>query len=468
MNITPFGGVNEIGGNKILVEHKGTRILLDFGMSFKQMSYYFSEFLQPRKAAALTDFFEFGLLPDIKGIYREDYLRHMGRPKEKRSVDALFLSHAHADHAQYIHFLRKDIPIYSTSPTKIILKALEETGSGSFSEFLTTSEAFAFYMTKKGTLTRVTKRNEVYLKQRPFHSLMPETKVRIGSLKVEVVPVDHSLPGACGFIIYSDKGNLVYTGDIRFHGSKGHLSKRFVEKATEAKPRWLLCEGTRIDSKKKDSEEEVRKKIASLISLADGIVFVEHPIRDIDRVNTIFQAAKANRREFVVTLKLAYLIQALGDQSPFLLEDVRILVPRKSWGLIYKDGVPKSQIEKDYQSWEREFIFKSNSLTAKELKRNPQKYVVSMNMWEINQLVDMQPKKAIWIKSSCEPFSPEMELDEERKRNWLRHFGIEEYHAHASGHASGEEIREMIKRINPEEVIPIHTEHPEMFFNEES
>jgi ribonuclease J len=84
-------------------------------------------------------------------------------------------------------------------------------------------------------------------------------------------------------------------------------------------------------------------------------------------------------------------------------------------------------------------------------------------MWEINQLSDVEVEGSIWIKSSCEPFCEEMELDEERKRNWLEHFGIPEYSAHASGHASGEEIREMIRKISPEKVIPIHTEKPDLF-----
>ena len=44
-----LGGKNEIGGNKIFVEHEGTRIMLDFGMSFNQNSKYFSEFWNPRK-----------------------------------------------------------------------------------------------------------------------------------------------------------------------------------------------------------------------------------------------------------------------------------------------------------------------------------------------------------------------------------------------------------------------------------
>jgi len=42
-SITCFGGVNEIGGNKILVEDKKTRIFLDFGQSFSLLDNYFVE-----------------------------------------------------------------------------------------------------------------------------------------------------------------------------------------------------------------------------------------------------------------------------------------------------------------------------------------------------------------------------------------------------------------------------------------
>jgi len=131
-------------------------------------------------------------------------------------------------------------------------------------------------------------------------------------------------------------------------------------------------------------------------------------------------------------------------------------------GLIDKE-VPKNQVLKDYETWERDFIFKDNAIKYEELKDNPEDYVVSTSFWEINQLIDIKPKNAIWIKSNCEPFSEDMELDEKRKKHWLEHFGIKEYSAHASGHASGPEIKEMIKEIKPKEVIPIHTEHPEMF-----
>ena len=41
-----------------------------------------------------------------------------------------------------------------------------------------------------------------YVSNREFSIVEPEKRVKIGS-EVEMVPVDHSLPGACGYIIYS-------------------------------------------------------------------------------------------------------------------------------------------------------------------------------------------------------------------------------------------------------------------------
>ena len=41
MRISFLGGISEIGGNKILLEHDGFRLLLDFGKSFKGESKFF-------------------------------------------------------------------------------------------------------------------------------------------------------------------------------------------------------------------------------------------------------------------------------------------------------------------------------------------------------------------------------------------------------------------------------------------
>ena len=363
MHITLLGSVNEIGGNKFLIEHKSTKILLDFGMSMAQAGKFFSEFLQPRKCSSIPDLIELNLLPDLKGLYRNDYLKHMGRKEEVRQIDALLITHAHADHAQYLHFLRNDIPIYLTKPTKIILQALEEIGSNVFSDLITTLETFQFRGNAKGGISRVTRINQEYVKERPFQILEKNKRYKIKDLEIEMLPVDHSLPGACAFIIYSDEGNLVYTGDLRFHGSNGELTKQFIQKAKAVKPKWLLCEGTRIDQETSVSEAEVQEQITNFIKPAKGLVFVEHPIRDLDRVISVFKAAKANKREFVVTLKLAYLIEALQEYCSFKLDEVKILVPKKSWGLICKEVVDCKQVENDYEKWELAYIHRKNAIT---------------------------------------------------------------------------------------------------------
>ena len=68
VKLTFYGGVNEIGGNKILLEDKKTRVFLDFGQSFNFGSDYFTGWLSARKINGIKDYFEFGLLPKIKGI----------------------------------------------------------------------------------------------------------------------------------------------------------------------------------------------------------------------------------------------------------------------------------------------------------------------------------------------------------------------------------------------------------------
>jgi ribonuclease J len=453
MEIEIKGGKDEIGGNKIFISHQDTNIVLDFGMSFKQSEIYYSEFLQPRKCTALLDFFEMELLPDLKGVYRQDYLNHMDRPSEDRCIDALFLSHAHFDHSAYVHFLRKDIPICCSEETTIILQCLEKTSVTSFKDFITVCDAFTFYQT----------RNKEYVHDRPYNILTQNGRTEVGSLEIEMVPVDHSLPGACAYIIYSDEGNLVYTGDIRFHGSNKDLSDDFVEKAKEARPRWLLCEGTRIDKDTSVSEQDVQNTIANYIGNTEGLAIVEHPIRDTDRVHTIYKSTIENNREFVIPLKLAYLLDLLGDKAPFSTNDVKIWIPKKEWGLIGRDDVEEYQISKDYDTWERDYIVKDNAITFEQLKEETHNFVVSMNFFEIKNLIDIQPKNATWIMSKCEPFSDDMKLDEKQKMNWLNYFNIEHKKAHASGHAAGPEIRKMISEINPSELMPIHTEHPELF-----
>ena len=77
----------------------------------------------------------------------------------------------------------------------------------------------------------------------------------------------------------------------------------------------------------------------------------------------------------------------------------------------------------------------------------------------------------MFVRAQCEPFNSKMELSQTRMIHWLKRFNInadnnwQPLQIHASGHASGPEIQEMIEKIKPKILVPIHTEKPKRFRN---
>jgi ribonuclease J len=125
LKFTCYGGVNDIGGNKILAKFDQGSIFFDFGLSYSEESLFFEEFLQPRSGCKIHDLLKLGMLPKIDGVYRQDALcpnnfeTYDGKAKPfwKHNLqsfedakkqdswypDALFISHAHLDHCGFVH-----------------------------------------------------------------------------------------------------------------------------------------------------------------------------------------------------------------------------------------------------------------------------------------------------------------------------------------------------------------------------
>ncbi len=472
-----YGGVDEIGGNKILLGSNSTSIFLDFGMSFNKANDYFSEFLQPRKGNGIMDFIEMGLLPKIKGVYRDDYLRHCGlNSLKKPSVQGLLLSHAHMDHSAYIHHLRHDIPLYMTEESQLILKVLEDTSVISFGETLEYKQTFHFTPKKRVEgFKRLTGKDARI--ERELNIVKPYKNFEIGDFTIKSAPVDHSLPGATAFIIEDNKETLVYTGDLRFHGRKPEITKKFVKESKKANPHVMISEGTRIDNPSTETEEDIEIKAKTLISGFNGLVIVNFPVRDLDRLLTFYKVAKETDRILVVNLKQAYMLKLFSGRGYPELKDVGVYVPKRGWGLIGDDSfvcwdgewlcgseIDESQRSSDFKNWEREFIEGDNTVNYIDLRKDPEKYLFRCDFFELKELIDVKPEKAIYIKSVTEPFDDEMEFDEKRVNNWLKHFNLcPVYKMHVSGHASGPELLEMIRDVHPEILYPIHTENKELF-----
>ena len=127
---------------------------MDFGMSFTEEGKYFSQFMKARTSNSLIDYFELGILPKIKGLYRQDYAEHMGfGGKEESEIDAVLLTHAHVDHCAYIPYLRADIPIYCSEASKLIMQNFDETGTD---QYLTLKGRFQVYRNRNDEISRGT------------------------------------------------------------------------------------------------------------------------------------------------------------------------------------------------------------------------------------------------------------------------------------------------------------------------
>jgi len=51
----------------------------------------------------------------------------------------------------------------------------------------------------------------------------------------------------------------------------------------------------------------------------------------------------------------------------------------------------------------------------------------------------------------------------DRLLHWLAFHGTCQYHEiHVSGHCEREDLKRIIEEANPEVLIPVHTEHPEL------
>jgi len=418
--LTFYGGVNEIGGNKILLQDKDTRVFFDFGMSFSSKKQFYSPpFLSPKNEKSLQ---ELGILPQIKGLYKFD--------PNPPDANAVFISHGHSDHSAYLSFIKREIPVYCGETTQTIMQ----------------------------TLSKIRRSDlEFDVADINFNAFRTGNKIKIDNLEIEPCHVDHSVPGAYGFVIHTSKGAVIYTGDFRDHGAKPEMTNEFIEKASQADPVAIVTEATNMTGATVSSEAEVEGKLERIVGQVDGIVLAEFGYSDIDRLNSFYKIARKNNRCLAVSLKQAYLLDALRNDKGLKvpsLEDEGILVFRKS--------------KKRFDRWEKELIQRFDGegkvLDVFELSKRQCKVVLAVSFYDFEELISLQPSAgSCYVLSASEPFNEEMEIDYERLVNWLSHYGLPQYHVHVSGHMMPLQLKAALKKINAKKVFPVHTENANLF-----
>jgi ribonuclease J len=500
LRITVYDGAGCIGGNKIYLDNGEDGLFLDFGKNFGKYSRFYEEFLKNRSTRGIHDLLTLGLIPKLD-IYRPDLVTPdapvSGFPS--LPVSAVLLSHGHLDHCGNIGLLRQEIPVFSTPMTAAILKGYQDTGSSSL-------EGDVVYSSERRPSTE----DPLYLESgtqgcylgREFCLTSPPPEKLLGFLTwkpgqdskrvkkklepgrcctmgdhplpfgVSAYEVDHSLYGACGFLVEGEK-TVAYTGDFRLHGRNEAKTREFVSRAKGAGI--LITEGTRVsDAGPSDAgrvtEDSVCETCRGAVEDSSDLVIADFSARNFERLEAFVGIAAATGRELVVTARDLYMLYALSTVDG---------VKRWEGVRVYDEIVDHAR-----RKWEAELVQPlagDRYVKHDAIREDPGRFILCFSFFDMNHLLDIRPPGGRYLYSSCEPFSEEMEIDFRRLWEWLRFFGIEpcgfsmkkndagdvvpemDRHYHASGHASGNDVAWAIDEIDPDVIIPVHTENTPWF-----
>ena len=421
LSLTFYGGVEgEVGGNQVLLRAGSSSILLDLGCNFATWRRYFVfPTLMPREPA---DYFRVGLI--------HEGLRGPGTDHIRTDVDACLVSHAHTDHYEAICALRPGEDghaLYMGETTYILVRA-----------------RYA-----RARRRPIVERARQVLEENT-RTFRTGARLDLGDVLVLPWHVDHSVPGAYAFLIDTPGGLVVYTGDFRLHGSFSQelsamkergdrAGRQFWEVALDMAPqaggvKALICEGTNMELANPLTEEDVRALLLKCLSNCDGLAIVNTSSYDVDRLRTLHQVASEVGRTLVAPESFLYALEALKS-------DVKL----KDLPEVGRDVLNYSDVKDELKARQREFVL----LTA---------------FFREREIIEVEPVPgSYFILSSSEPFEEESEIEFERLKNWLELFGVPIYHIHASGHAHPHHIRELVKALRPEVVLPIHTPRPHLF-----
>lgn len=488
INLSFYGGAGEIGGNKILLEAEDSRVFLDFGTSFSREEEFFEfPLLRP---ACIGDLFKTGILPRLCGIYKNaglslDYASD-GTPsirgeEEECRIDGVLLSHAHVDHYGYLGMVRPDIPVYLSPISRRIVELRNDI--------------------REDWQTRV-----------DLDALVPVEKgvnFEVGNLRVTRYDVDHSILGASAYLIQFGEKNVAYTGDMRFHGNATSDSENFLEACKRAGIDTLLCEGTRlgppseeereVESHTLGSELEVEQKCRDIFSNEEGLIIYDASPADMNRMKSVSKVAKECGRTLVFDSKKAYLLlymnhpeilyPGLPSLSEFKIALSRLKLNAARYG---KYGLPQDLYAESYTDYRQAheaclLVAQRNKQKdnpdliclpddsfiwgplREEVLKEPRRYLLytSSGAHTLLHFLTSDGRKVpgTYVYGKAEPFKEEMELSFKRLLKWVELCGLKLEYAHTSGHMYPKDIERLVCKIDPKVVVPIHTEHPELFSN---
>jgi ribonuclease J len=396
MKVCIHRGTHEIGGTCVEIESRDDRIVLDIGLPLDM---------------AETD----APLPFVRGFVEPD-----------RSLLGVVISHPHADHYGLAHRLVPETEVLIGEAAQRILEA-----------------ASKFYPNK--------------LSFKKVRHLKDRRPIEIGSFKITPFLVDHSAYDAYSVLVEADGRRLFYSGDFRGHGRKGKLFERLIANPPQGVDA-LLLEGTTIGREAGigtvQTEDDLEVKFERLFGEAKGLTMVWCSGQNIDRIVTIYRAARHMRKQLIVDMYTTSILQAIGNpkipQPGF--DGFRVYLPRNQKRTIVRRKL--FDLSKTLTSYR---IYPENLVV--EASRLVMLFRPSMmkELEEADCLNGAQMLYSLWsgyLKDGRQqPF-----LD------WLADLQIPMTTCHTSGHAPLADLKRFAEAINARKVIPIHTAQPEQYY----
>ena len=343
------------------------------------------------------------VVPEIEGLF-----------KGEAKYDGVLISHYHSDHEGLATKILPEIPIYMGEKSYEIHKVTRE------------------YIKKE------------YLKEPK--TFKADEEFLIGDIKITPYLCDHSAFDAYMFLLDCEGKKILYTGDFRSNGRKFFQSLLNKLPKVDA----LITEGTNLSNDKIEkinlTEKELEKRGIELLEGNDRPVFVLMAGTNIDRIVTLYKIANATKRLFLLDTYAGQITATIGGNipNPRTFSNVRIFLTNQDKYEILKN-YPQNKIGKN------EIANKNFMMCIRS----------SMKQYLENRSKEFSFEGCVLFYSMWEGYKKQENMKEFLK--FMEEKGVKTISLHTSGHADEKDFDKLIKKVEPEIIIPVHTENSEWF-----
>lgn len=359
---------------------------------------------------------------------------------EAEKVDAVFFTHYHGDHIGRFMEIPEDVALYMGEVTWEVLRNLNQARK------------------QKAVVAHQENRPNLYF-------IKQNEKVLVGDMKITPYSVDHSAFDAYMFLVETPDKNILHTGDYRDHGHRGHKIKNgkdvnvmpevircYVRDFGRRKIDVLITEGTMMGMRKNDRRYSEKQMLQDARKLFRNhkYVFLKISSTNVDSLATFYHAAKDNGMGFYAN---RYVLNQLDTFSKAGKKYTNFYDFKDKWRILPK---PKKNAPEQY--------LKSFHGQRKHMREEGFVMVVSEYEYYEDIMEEFADLNPIMLYSLWEGYIDE-KIGRAAYNPGLADF-CKRHNArkmHTSGHAFPEMIEAVIKVVDPDEVIPIHTEAAEEF-----